>query len=202
MNFRAVGNWVAVQPAELALPMSWADALGQLTRQGFRTLDRDVEPIARSCIGMSRYRRGARLSEAPAVVDCSSLTKWVYGQLGIWLPRRSIQQRAEGRSVELDALQAGDLVFIAGSINYYESDPTTGVGHVGLATSDATIIHASSKHQAVIEVPVDQFVTSKNFRGATRIVDDFSQLVTLETPPDREVERSDDIRWIVLQSLS
>ena len=161
----------------------------------------DIISMARQCIGSSQYRRGARPSEAPALVDCSSFTKWLYAQRGIWLPRRSIQQSQTGETINLDELADGDLIFTSGPISYYYDDPADGVGHVGIATGDGSVIHAANTRVNVIESPLKKFVDPNNLRKVKRLVPKNLNVLTLETPLHREVETSDDIRWIILQSL-
>jgi hypothetical protein len=127
MEYRAVKQRCAVDLVRLSLPISEEAALNILQSKGFVALDIDLIALARTCIKRSGYRRGAQASEAPSVVDCSSFIKWLYGERGIWLPRRTIQQRNLGEAVDLDHLCAGDVVFTSGRINYYETDPLNGV---------------------------------------------------------------------------
>ncbi len=201
MEYRAVYNRCAVALDSLHLPVSHKDILAILAQKGFRAIEVDVAQLARQCVGESLYRRGARLSEAPRIVDCSSFVKWLYGQRGIWLPRRSIQQRELGEAIQLEHIEAGDLIFASGWIDYYFDDPSDGVGHVGIATDDATVIHAANKKAGVIESSLKTFVGANKFRGARRYIPKDRKVLTLETLPEREVETADDIRWIVLQSL-
>lgn len=161
----------------------------------------DIVALARQCISTSQYRRGARPSEAPAIVDCSSFIKWLYAQRGIWLPRRPIQQHELGETINLDELIAGDVVFVSGRIDYYHDDPTNGVGHVGIATGDGTVVHAANKKIHITETPIGEFLDKTTFRGARRYIPKDIEVLTFETPPDREIEIMDDIKWIVLQSL-
>lgn len=202
MDYRAVGNRCAVVIESLRLPVSREAILEMLKRKGFIVREVDMIGLARKCVGTSTYRRGARLSEAPAVVDCSSFMKWLYAMRGIWLPRRSIQQRKLGEAIPLDALHAGDLVFVSGRVDYYMDDPADGVGHVGIATGENTVIHAANKRSNVVETPLDAFVGKNKFRGVRRYIPRQAEVITLETPAGREVELADDLRWIVLQSLA
>lgn len=201
MEYRAVGNRCAVILDSLRLPISREETLTILTQKGFGVVEVNIIALARQCIGTSQYRRGARPSEAPKVVDCSSFIKWLYAQRGIWLPRRSIQQRELGETVNLDELVAGDVVFVSGKIDYYHDDPSNGVGHVGIATGNGTVIHAANREINVVESPLEKFVGENKFRGARRYIPRNVEVLTLTTPADREVEITDDIRWIVLQSL-
>ncbi|MCR4328466.1 MAG: C40 family peptidase [Patescibacteria group bacterium] len=201
MEYRAVGNRCAVILDSLHLPVSREETLAILNYKGFVLAEVDIITLARQCIGTSQYRRGANPSEAPAIVDCSSFIKWLYAQRGIWLPRRSIQQRELGEPVKLDELFLGDVVFVSGWIDYYQNDPADGVGHVGVATGDGTIIHAANKKAGIIESPLEKFVGKNKFRGARRYLPRNVEVLTLGTPAEREVEIADDLRWIVLQSL-
>ena len=201
MEYRAVGNRCAVSLDSLQLPTSREETLAILKGKGFVLVEVDIVALARQCIITSRYRRGARLSEAPGILDCSSFIKWLYAQRGIWLPRRSIQQRELGEVVSLDELAAGDVVFVSGWINYYHDDPADGVGHVGIATDDGTIVHAAGRMANVVETSLYEFVGETRFRGARRYIPRDVEILTLVTPLGREVEVPDDIRWIILQSL-
>ncbi len=202
MEYRAVGRRCAVAIDLLNLPISREEALEVLERKNFKVVAVNLIELARQCVGVSKYKRGARLSEAPATVDCSSFTKWLYSQRGIWLPRRSIQQRTFGEEVGLKELAAGDLIFTSGAKNYYESDPAEGVGHVGVATGDGTVIHAANQKFNVVESPIDEFMTRNRFRGARRYIPKGVEILTLNLPLEMEIEIADDLKWIILQSQS
>ena len=200
--FRASGCRCAVDLSELRLPISNLEALTLLASIGFHVVEVDLVQIARSRIGASRYRRGSRLADAPDVFDCSSFIKWLYAQRGVWLPRRTIQQIELGAPVPLSEVAAGDVIFTTGSVNYYHDDPALGVGHVGIATGEGTVVHAANKRAGVIETDISKFTAADSkVRGIRRYILDSARVVTLEIPPAREVELSDDIRWIVLQYL-
>ena len=144
----------------------------------------------------------ARLYEAPKVFDCSSFTKWIYGQRGIWLPRRSIQQSEIGEPVEVNELTTGDLVFTSGAIDYYRENPDWGVGHVGLYVGNGNVVHAANKKSNILETNIYDFIKGGKLRAVRRYISKGAELLTVELPASREVEISDDIRWIVLQSFS
>ena len=201
MEYRAVGYRCAVNIDSLQLPISKGEILSILVAKKFKVFEIDIVALARSCVGVSHYYRGARLFEAPTIFDCSSFIKWLYGQCGIWLPRRSIQQRELGESIELNQVASGDVVFVSGSTDYYPDDPADGVGHVGIATGNNTVIHAGNKRVGVIESSLDAFVENGKFRGVRRYIPKHREIIILKTPIDREVEVADDIIWIVLQSL-
>lgn len=201
MEYRAVGNRCAVNINSLSLPISNEEAQAILISKGFTVVEVDIIFLARQCIKTSMYCRGVKPSEAPIVVDCSSFIKWLYSKRGIWLPRRSIQQREFGVPVPTEEIVAGDIVFVSGWIDYYHTDPKDGVGHVGIATGEGTIIHAADRKAHVVESSLESFVGKTKFRGARRYVPKDQTILTFETPAEREVEIDDDFRWIVLQSL-
>lgn len=69
----------------------------------------------------------------PSAFDCSGLTSAAYASIGVSIPRTSQAQFGAGRSVSLDALQPGDLLF------YY-----SGPSHVGVYIGGGQIVHAST----------------------------------------------------------
>lgn len=74
------------------------------------------------------YRRGG--SSPRGGFDCSGLTRWVYGHVGISLPHYSVAQWRYGRPVARWALRPGDLLFFSG------------LGHVGIYLGHGAVIHA------------------------------------------------------------
>lgn len=76
--------------------------------------------------------------ESPSGFDCSGLVQYVYGQLGISLPRTSQEQASAGAPVaSLATATPGDLVFFAGS-----DGTVTAPGHVGIYLGDGMMIDA------------------------------------------------------------
>ncbi|MFZ2205450.1 MAG: NlpC/P60 family protein [Minisyncoccia bacterium] len=201
MEYIATRNRCAVILNSLNLPISNEETLKILKIKGFEKKEVDLIELARQCIGKSQYRRGVKISEAPAVLDCSSFMKYLYSQRGIWLPRRSIQQRELGEIIKLEEVLFGDLIFISGCIDYYIDNPLDGVGHVGIVADKNTVIHAANRKNGVIESSITDFVGKEKFRGARRYVPNGIEVITLTVPSNRDVEFSDDLRWIVLQSL-
>lgn len=205
-SYRAVGDRCAVDLGRLLIAglLSDSEKRAAIESIGCTVVPVDPVALARSCIGRSSWRRGVRMREAPGVVDCSSFTKWIFGQCGIWIPRRSIQQRDcwgnGGRAVnDRDDVRPGDLVFVTGWRDYYDVDPAQGVGHVGIVTGDRAVVHAANSEIGIIESPLEQFLYLNNFRGARRMVPTDRTVLTLQTPPEREVEIEDDLRWMILQ---
>jgi len=86
-----------------------------------------VVMLAWRAVGMP-YRWGG--SSPRGGFDCSGLTRWVYGHVGISLPHYSVAQWRYGRRVARRALRAGDLLFLSG------------LGHVGIYLGHGAVIHA------------------------------------------------------------
>lgn len=84
------------------------------------------------------YQWGAA---GPDRFDCSGLTQYVYGNLGVSLPRVSRQQAGAGVHVDRENLAPGDLVFFRISGN--------AIDHVGIYLGDGEFIHAPRKNHPV-----------------------------------------------------
>ncbi|MFA6095206.1 MAG: NlpC/P60 family protein [Candidatus Paceibacterota bacterium] len=92
MHYKAVGNRCAVDFSSLLLPVTTERALNILAEENIKPVDVDVISLARELVGKAEWLWAARQWQAPALFDCSSFTKWLYGQMGIWIPRRPQQQ--------------------------------------------------------------------------------------------------------------
>ncbi|MFA5854300.1 MAG: NlpC/P60 family protein [Patescibacteria group bacterium] len=199
MLHRAVGGRIAVDVPELALPFPENVVVEKLLALGFERLEVDLIELARLCIEHSTYRRGARPQEAPETVDCSSLVKWLFGEYGVWLPRRTIQQRELGHEVS-ECFAAGDVVFCSGRQNwFYEHEhPASGTGHVGIYLGNRRVIHAASTKRGVVEDSLEDFLGTEPgaFRGARRYIRPETRIFKI--PKHIDVETSDDLRWIIL----
>ena len=110
---------------------------------------------ARSKVGLP-YALGGT---GPAAYDCSGLTQWAMAQAGIAIPRTSFQQAGAGVHVPRAAVQAGDLVF-------FDADGP-GASHVGIATSGATVISATT--HGVREHAIDGPYWGAHYFGARRV---------------------------------
>lgn len=91
--------------------------------------------------------------------DCSGLTRAVYRLNGIALPRASHEQYSEGRSVNRDKLQKGDLVF-------FITNRGKRINHVGIYIGNNEFIHAPSRGKVVNKARLDSAYWNKVYRGA------------------------------------
>jgi cell wall-associated NlpC family hydrolase len=88
--------------------------------------------------------------------DCSGLTRWVYGQVGVSLPHYSVAQWGYGRRVSRRGLAPGDLVFFSG------------LGHVGIYLGHGAVIHAPHPGAPVRFERMRGWLSS-SFYGARRL---------------------------------
>lgn len=198
--YHNVGDRIAVNLKSLRVPIDCERIKRTLVQLGFSELSINLTLLARKLVGCSHYRRGAQPEEAPRVVDCSSMVKWIYGQAGIWLPRYSVDQRDNGRVVKQP--REGDLVFTSGWRSYYWDDANDGVGHVGMVTSEGTVIHAASGRLGVTETPWEKFCGQlRGFRGLRRYLPSHPESLVVLQMGRRRVETSQELRWIILQNL-
>ena len=202
--FLAVGNRCAVDFASLELKITDQEALIILTSQGYKPVTVQLTEMARNLMGKSRYQRNCQPFQAPEIVDCSSFIKWLYAQKGIWLPRHPIDQRDCGYTsiLRTGKLAEGDLLFSTGRKTMYWDDPATGVGHVGMVTSDGTVIHAANSDKHIVEEPLETILENWKDRGSIRVFRNPERTVTLQCPPEIPVECSTAFRWKIFAALS
>lgn len=73
-------------------------------------------------------------------VDCSGFTQQVFGDNGISLARTAADQSQGGQDVNMNDLQAGDLLFY---------DNGGYIGHVAIYNGDGTVTHASNEQTGI-----------------------------------------------------
>ena len=93
--------------------------------------------LAKSKLGC-KYVWGAT---GPNQFDCSGLTSWCHKQVGISIPRTSLEQSKSGKAVSKSNLQPGDLIFW--------KTTSAEVGHVGMYIGNNQFIHAPNKSKPV-----------------------------------------------------
>lgn len=120
---------------------------------------RRVVAQARTFTGTA-YRTGGA---TPQGFDCSGFVQYLYGQLGVSLPRTASDQFDVGRDVDERRLTAGDLVF-------FRTDGRR-VSHVGIAVGDGTFIHAPNTRSRIRVDRLDDRYWSDHYAGARRLVE-------------------------------
>ena len=74
-----------------------------------------VLAIAKQYVG-TRYKWGGT---TPSGWDCSGFTSYVYGKVGVKLPRTSTAQRGAGKTVSRSAAKPGDIIWSPGHVGIY-----------------------------------------------------------------------------------
>ena len=96
----------------------------------------------------------------PNTFDCSGLTQYVFKQLGIKIPRTSLEQSRSGKLVSKSNLQPGDLLFW--------KTTSAEVGHVGMYVGNNQFIHAPNKSKPVKYDSLNSSYYSSRFVRARR----------------------------------
>ncbi len=127
--------------------------------------------IGKSLIGATYQYGASTFLDAPKLFDCSSLARYLYRQLGIELPRLTIEQIEQGEIIDnLKTLKIGDLLFTRGLKPHINEKHKNGVGHVGIFWGKNKVLHASSKQRKVVIENLNKFIKETEFRGAHRIL--------------------------------
>ncbi len=83
--------------------------------------------------------------EGPNNFDCSGYTYYMYGSMGIELPRVAREQAKAGQHIEPDQLQFGDLIFFDTT-----KKQNGNITHVGMYLGDGWFTHASTTKYEVV----------------------------------------------------
>jgi len=116
--------------------------------------------IVRTALGLQGvpYRNGG---QALSGFDCSGFTQFVFGANGVLLPREVIEQFKVGRSVALEQMAPGDLIFFA----------TEGKrpSHVAIAIDSGSFVHAPSSKGVVRVEPLASSYWAPRLVGIRRM---------------------------------
>jgi peptidoglycan DL-endopeptidase CwlO len=123
---------------------------GNLPNPPAGTLGGQAVAIAERYLGVPYVWGGA----SPSGFDCSGLTMYVYGQLGVSLPHNAAAQYDSLPHVSESDLQPGDLVFF------------DGLNHVGMYIGGGEIIHAPHTGTVVQIAPLSG---GGSYFGAARV---------------------------------
>lgn len=82
-------------------------------------------------------------NDPQAGIDCSAFVKFLYGQIGVKLPRTAAEQAMVGKKItRLEDLQPGDRL-------YFWSSKRNKVGHTGIYLGNGYFNHSSSNNRGV-----------------------------------------------------
>jgi cell wall-associated NlpC family hydrolase len=104
------------------------------------------------------YRNGG---SDPSGFDCSGFVQYVFARFGTMLPREVRDQYHAGRPIDLDEVQAGDLLFF--------ETVSRGASHVGMAVGGGEFVHAPSSRGVVRVERYDASYWADRFVGARRV---------------------------------
>lgn len=99
--------------------------------------------------------------EGPDHFDCSGYTYYLYGSMGIEIPRVAREQAKQGSKIKVDELVYGDLIF-------FDTDkvPKGKITHVGMYLGNGWFTHAST---TAYEVVYSNLNTSAYFKKRLRV---------------------------------
>lgn len=96
-------------------------------------------------------------------IDCSGLVQQVYKNFGINVTRTTYSQIGEGKSVGMNQLQAGDMVF-------FDTDPSkSGPDHVGIYLGGGKMLHAPRPGKNVEVSDITNGYYQNIFMGGRRV---------------------------------
>lgn len=131
---------------------SQPDTAGAATMEG-----KNVILLAQRYLGTPYVYGGASPKTG---FDCSGFAQWLYGQVGVKIPRTSQEQWQAGRAVAPGDLMAGDVVFFVGS-----DGTSSAPGHEGLYIGNGQFIE--SPHTGA-KIRISSLAGRKDFVGARR----------------------------------
>ncbi|MCM1512265.1 MAG: C40 family peptidase [Oxalobacter formigenes] len=119
----------------------------------------------------AQYRYGGNSPQTG--IDCSGLVRYVYKNAwGTELPRTAAAISEASKSIGLDELRPGDLVFYNTQKRQFS--------HVGIYLGDRKFVHAPSKGKQVRVDNMDSKYWQVRFNGARRVVDPEKERLEVE----------------------
>jgi cell wall-associated NlpC family hydrolase len=100
--------------------------------------------------------------------DCSGLVQYVYGKVGIALPRVTDQQFAVGQPIARDGLRVGDIVFFRDATGY--------IHHEGLYVGGGEFLHAPHTGDVIKVSSLSEPYYASQFAGGRRVAELAAQI--------------------------
>ena len=113
--------------------------------------------------------------EGPDTFDCSGYTYYMYGSMGIDIPRVAREQAKHGTAIDVDALRYGDLIFFD-----TERHRRGRITHVGMYLGNGWFTHASTTDY---EIVYSNLNTSSYYKKRLRVCRRYlPSTLNLDTP--------------------
>ena len=136
--------------------------------------------------------------EGPYCYDCSGLTYYNFGTMGIEIPRVADAQFRNGTPIPRSELQKGDLVFFGNGRR---------ATHVGIYIGNGKFEHASSAKQRVVISSLDKPYYRRHYMGARRYYNFYNepqfkpqqQIVATKQVPNQTTNKAKIARTTVAQ---
>jgi phenylalanyl-tRNA synthetase beta subunit len=192
-NYYRLGLGLRDVELKLGIKISEKDLYEILERLGCeirRAETKDVVTLAEAVLG-APYKLGSSISfDAPNAFDCSSLTAYLFSQIGYSIPRISVDQFFFAKKIVEGNLLPGDFVFLnshTGRIHHKSiefmpgAEVTAGVDHVALYVGNGEVIHASPRKGYVVrEKIIENENIKNNIVGFGRVIfEDVRYVVTV-----------------------
>jgi len=116
--------------------------------------------------------------------DCSGFTQAVFSDMGISIGRTAAEQAEGGEEVDLDDIQAGDILY------YYNDEGR--IGHVTIYNGDGTVTHASNPENGIKISDVNYRTPAGARRYWTEEEEDYNNEDEEENNDNEELNIDDD----------
>lgn len=184
----------------LGIPLSKDSIEDILKRRGYEYLyienPRKIFVETALTLAGTKYTLGASvLRDAPREFDCSGLVAYCATQVGITVPRISVDQYFFSTSIPEDEVMPGDLLFAltpGGGMHTHSKEwmpglqIPEGVDHVAIMLSKTDVFHTSRHNpEGARKETLEEFMKIRTLRGYKRIpsIDEPRFVVTI--PPER-----------------
>lgn len=137
-------------------------------------LEYKISPVDRAkLLEDAKYYKGGKYvwgGTTPKGFDCSGYVQYLYKKQNISLPRTAYSQSKIGKTVALNQIKKGDLLF-------FLTDRSRGlpITHVGIYIGDGKFIHAADRRRGIVISPITHGSYRQAFVVAKRVVKDKAQ---------------------------
>lgn len=135
---------VATLPYDVTRPVATTTSRGSYNRSATLSLsqqDRAAAAEYGTRFAGTPYKWGG--NDPINGIDCSAFVKYLYGKIGVNLPRTAAEQALVGKPItRLEELQKGDRL-------YFWSSSRGKIGHTGMYLGQGYFVHSSSNHNGV-----------------------------------------------------